>query len=31
MAQPLPNPLLAAQTIALRPLMPKSILSLPTG
>ena len=29
MAQPLPNPLLAAQTIALRPLMPMSIASLP--
>src|SRR5215216_4220929 len=29
MAQPLPSPLLAAQTIALRPLMPISIASLP--
>src|SRR4029077_16840295 len=28
MAQPLPSPLLAAQTIALRPLMPMSIASL---
>src|SRR5437762_373286 len=31
MAQPLPKPLLAAQTIALRPLMPISIVSLPRG
>jgi len=29
MAQPLPKPLLAAQTIALRPLIPISIASLP--